>query len=314
MLPRFASTLCAAVALLFPAAAQEEEAAWNLERTRQEFKHTTAAESCVCLVLDSWNIALISHNKRDIGAVFITAREDEEKHLYDLRTTARRLSNLVGLKSPLYQKLEESGTEAAVILDGELMDDLGSEAEHVLHSTPLAGIAYLLNEEYFYIAGITPQGFLHWKTIKKSNVELLMPLAPAKLQAIEVTGRQRIDEFAAEVLARKLGFGSNTAMLGDREVICQRQKLDKVPYMNTKAGVIVAKRGKRVTFGKRKAAVSLINNRHSDSLTYPDKTSYWPVRKKPEPKPEPAVVEEVKPLTPDEARKAYAEYLRALKK
>lgn len=312
MLPRIISTLCAAVALLSPAAAQEEDAAWNLERAQQEFTPSNASGSSVCFSLDGWHIALISHNKCDIGAIIITANTDEHEH--GLRSTARRLADLVKLESPLYQDLDESRTDAAIMLNGELMDDLSSEAEHVLDSSPLAGMAYLLQEEYFYIAGVTSQGYLHWKTIKKSNVELLMPMAPTKLQAIEVTGKQRIDEFAAEVLARKLGFGSNTAMLGDREVLCQRQQLDEVPYMNTKAGVITARRDKRVTFGKRNTAINMLNNRYGGALTYPAEACPWPEKKKPEPTPQPEVVKEVKPLTPQEAREAYARYLRSLKK
>lgn len=312
LLPRIIRTFCTAVVLLCTAAAEEADAPWNLERAHKEFTHSQANGNLVSLVYDGWNIALLSHNKNDIGAIFFTDKTGY--HQFRLINTARKFAKLLGMASPMFQELDEADEECGIILNNELMENLAGETERTLGASPVAGMAYLLQDGYFYIAGIKPDGWLHWKTVKKSNVELLMPMGGNRLQAIEVTGRQRMNEFASEVLARKLGFGSNTAMEGDREAFCQQQKLDEVPYMNTKAGIITAKRGKKVAFGKTNAVLSMLSNRSSNSLTYPDQACAWPEKKIEPPKaPEPVVEKkEIPPLTPQEARKAYAEYLRSL--
>lgn len=310
MLPRLASTLCTALALLCPAPAAAGDA-WNLEQVQREFVNTNAVAGYVCLAHDGWNLALFSHNKNDIGAIFITGRDNS--HQYNLRETARRFAALVGLQEPLYLEPEEAGQECAIVLDRGAMETLAHDTEQALGASPLAGMAYLLQEGYFYIVDFTPAGYLHWKTVKKSNVELLMPMAPARLQAIEVTGRQRMNEYASEVLARKLGFGSNTAMTGDREALCLQQQLDEVPYMNTRAGVVTARRGRKVVFGKWNAALHMLSNRYGGSLVYPSQTCDWPVKEEPEEEPQPVEeVVEIVPLTPQEARDAYARYLRGL--
>lgn len=312
LLPRIIRTFCTAVVLLCTAAAEEADTPWNLERAHKEFTHSQANGNLVSLVYDGWNIALLSHNRNDIGAIFFTDKTGY--HQYRLVNTAKKLVRLLGMKSPMFQELEEADEECAIVLNGELSESLAADSDHALASSPLAGMAYLLQDGYFYIAGIKPDGRLHWKTVKKSNVELLMPMGGNRLQAIEVTGRQRMNEFASEVLARKLGFGSNTAMEGDREAFCQQQNFDEVPYMNTKAGIITARRGKKVAFGKTNAVLSMLSNRSNNGLTYPEQACAWPEKKIEPPKaPEPVVEKkEIPPLTPQEARKAYAEYLRSL--
>jgi hypothetical protein len=314
LLPRIFRTFCAAVVLLCTAAAEEADTPWNLERAHKEFTHSQANGNLVSLVYDGWNIALLSHNRNDIGAIFFTDKTGY--HQYRLVNTAKKLVRLLGMKSPMFQELEEADEECAIVLNGELSESLAADSDHALASSPLAGMAYLLQDGYFYIAGIKPDGRLHWKTVKKSNVELLMPMSGNRLQAIEVTGRQRMNEFASEVLARKLGFGSNTASESDRDELCRQHQLDDVPYMNTKAGIITARRGKKVAFGKTNAVLNLLSSRNSGDISYPEQASAWPEKKVEVVKqPEPAPVEEKKeipPLTPQEARKAYAEYLRSL--
>ena len=314
--PRTIRLFCAAVAMLCSAtaAADEVDAPWSLDRVQREFTHSEAAAHHVCLVYDGWYVALISHNKSDIGAIFFTDKSGYHQHR--LVNTAKKFVRLLGMRSPLFQELEEAEEECAIVLDGELMEALADDTEHALGSSPLASMAYLLQDGYFYIADLSSGGCLHWKTVKKSNVEILTPMAGNRLQAIEIAGRQRMNEFASEVLARKLGFGSNTASRGDRSSLCDEHRLDDVPYMNTKAGIITAKRGKKVAFGKTNAVLHLLSGRNSGSFSYPNLASAWPEKKAEEvkqPEPEPEKKEEkITPLTPQEARKAYAEYLRSL--
>ena len=66
-------------------------------------------------------------------------------------------------------------------------------------------------------------------------------------------------------------------------------------------------------FGKG-FVLNLLTNRSTHALTYPDLACAWPEKKVEPPKaPEPVVEKkEITPLTPQEARKAYADYLRSL--
>lgn len=292
--------------LLCPVAKAREAA--TLDELKKQFANTNAVANLVCVVTDNWQIAFFSHNKEKVGAAFISETEKNAEHGYDLNETASRVAELVGMSSPVIQEMENQETRTAIMIDTDIMEALADEAEHVFWGSPLEGMAYLLQDGYFYIDNIRPNGWLHWKTVKKSNVELLMPMAPTKLTAVEITGRQHMSEFAAEVLARKLGLGSNTADYPTRNAVRRQINCSEVPYMNTKRNIIGAYHDKRFAIGKRNSVAHMFANRYGGTVIYPSQHSDWPGEEK-------EVVEEVKeskPLTPREARDAYIERLRAL--
>lgn len=301
--------MLAAACIICPASA-EAAVAWNLADVPKSFPNTSTAENHVCLVYDGWQIAFLSHNKEQIGAVFITEKSEDRPHQYPLDETIQRLVELTGLRSPEKLQLDQ----AAIIIDSELIQSLGDEAEHVFCGSPLEGMAYLLREEYFYINSIRPNGYLHWKTVKKSGVELLMPMAPSKLSALEVTGRQEMNEFASEVLARKLGLGSNTASPSQRAGARSQINCSEVTYMNSKRNIVGARQKKRFIIGKRNAVSYMLAHHNTGALLYPLKACDWPEKPQepvaeepPEPPRKPAL-----PLTPAEAREAYKKYLQGL--
>lgn len=296
----------AILVLLCPTVKAQEAA--TLDELKKQFANTNAVANLVCVVTDNWQIAFFSHNKEKVGAVFISETEKNAEHGYDLNETASRVAELVGMSSPVIQEMENQETRTAIMIDTDIMEALADDAEHVFWGSPLEGMAYLLQDGYFYIDNIRPNGWLHWKTVKKSNVELLMPMAPAKLTAVEITGRQHMSEFAAEVLARKLGLGSNTADETTRNAVRRQINCSAVPYMNTKRNIIGAYHDKRFAIGKRNSVAHMFANRYGGIVIYPSQHSDWPGE-------EEEVVEEVKetkPLTPREAHEAYIEHLRAL--
>lgn len=283
----------------------------ELPEIKQLFRHTSAVANHICLLHDNWQIALLSHNKAKVGAVFLTEAKKDSPHEFSLNATAARIAELVGLGSPVIQEMEDSDRKSAIMIDTDVVESLADDAEHVFWGSPLEGMAFLLQDGYFYIHKIMPNGFLHWKTVKKSGVELLMPMAPAKLTAVEVTGRQQMNEYAAEVLARKLGLGSNTSNPTIREAVRQQISASELVYMNTKSNIIGARANNRFVIGKRTSAAHMLSNRYGGTLLYPAQSSVWPGEKDPEQKEE---KKEEKPLTPREAREAYIEYLRSLAK
>ncbi len=300
--------LAAAAYLCSPAGA-----AWNLADVQKNFSSTNAVENHVCLVLDGWQIAFLSHNKEQIGAFIITEQPDAARHQYGLEETIRRLTRLTGLHAPGKLQPEACKKPAAIVLDTELLETLAGETEHVFSGSPLEGMAQLLHDEYFYIHDIRPNGYLHWKTIKKSGVELLMPMAPLKLSALEVTGRQEMNEFASEVLARKLGLGSNTANPNRREGMRSQLNCTRVTYMNSKRHIVGARQKKRFIIGKRNAVAHMLANRYGGTLLYPLQGCDWPEEPAEKVVEQPAKAEKpVLPLTPAEAREAYKKYLQGL--
>lgn len=305
--------LLAAACLCYPAGA-----AWNLADVQKTFSSTNAVENHVCLVLDGWQIAFLSHNKEQIGAIIITEQPDAARHQYGLDETIQRLAGLTGLRAPEKLQLEASRKPASIVIDAELMGTLAGETEHVFSGSPLEGMAQLLHDEYFYIHDIRPNGYLHWKTVKKSGVELLMPMAPLKLSALEVTGRQEMNEFATEVLARKLGLGSNTSNPGQQEGMRSQLNCTRVTYMNSKRNIVGAQQKKRFIIGKRSAVAHMLANRYGGTLLYPSQGCDWPEEPAEEVVAEPEEAEKpakpALPLTPAEAREAYRKYLQGLAK
>lgn len=301
-------------ALLYCSAGQAQ-AAWNLEEVSKAFTSTNAVENHVCLVHDGWQIAFLSHNQNDISALFITEQEGNPPHAHPLDATIERLVGLIGMENPEKMELKAGRTPAAIVIDAETISQLGDEAEHVFSGSPLEGMAYLLSKEFFYIHGIRPNGYLHWKTVRKSGVDLLMPMAPRKLTAIEVTGRQEMDEYASEVLARKLGLGSNTGSISQRAETCRQLKGSDVPYMNKKRKMIGIQKKRRYIIGQRQTVGHMLANRYGGTLLYPSQPCDWPQppSASPEPTEPEATVETAHPLSPQEAREAYMERLRALK-
>lgn len=285
--------------------------AMSLNEVEQQFSNANTGANHVCVTTDNWQIAFISHNNEQIGAVLLIETKPDAIHKYNLDETANRVATLISMNSPVMQQIENAERASAIMIDTDIMETLANETNHVFSGSPLEGMAYLLQDGYFYIDNIRPDGWLLWKTVKKSQVELLMPMAPAKLTAMEVTGRQNMDSYASEVLARKLGLGSNTASESARNAVRKQIECSEVPYMNTRHNYIGAYHNKRYAIGKRNSVAHLFGNRYGGIILFPSLHSKWPGDNKspetPPPPPEPA-----SPITPSEARDAYINHLRSL--
>ena len=316
-----ALALAAAWAFCPAGTASAADEPWILKNVRDTFTASYTAGNTVCLVNDGWKIAFLSHNKQDIGAILIT--QQNTRHRYNLRDTIQRLVDLTSLSSPAKMEMEGHPRAAAIVINSDLIDELGNETDHVFSGTLLEGIAYLLREGYFYIYGVQSDGHLHWKTVKPSGVDLLMPMVPLKLSAIEVTGAQKMNEFASEVLARKLGLGSNTSTISQRRGAGSQMNCTEVTYMNSRRNMVGARLKRRFVIGKRTAVEHMLASEHSETLVYPSQESNWPespeeeLEKTPEEKPQAEqeaqkAEEPVRPLTPKEAQESYKELLRKL--
>lgn len=307
--------------LLAPAVQAEED--WTLNSAKAAFTHTQVAENSVSVLSDGWEITFLADDGLEIGAVIIMA-QDHAAHAYNLSDTVERLAELVNMDEPEVMEFE-GRREMALLLDRTVIQRLAGETDHVFARSPLAGFAYLLEDGYFYVHDMRNNGYVHWKTARKSGVNLLMPMMGKELQAIEITGYQEMHEYASAVLADKLGLPANTASESIRQAHCGMLHCSSIPYMNIRSGVLLANTEKRSAIGKRALVVQMLHNRHYAEILCPDQASPWPEKKPPQPvaqepqqeiapkeqetPPPPA---EPKPLDPAAAREAYLKYLREL--
>ena len=307
----FLTLLLMAATLLTPIATAVE-GSLRLGDIRKTFRPVHSSGNYASILYDGWQIAFLSHNKDELGAIFITEKKDARRHEFDLSETATRVATLLNMSTPQIMEIESSNTEGAILIEGDVMDALGTESDNLLSGSPLEGMAFLLQDGYFYIHDLLPNGYLHWKTVKRSGVELLMPMAPTRLSAVEITGRQEMNDYASEVLARKLGFGSSSTPA--QEAINRQMGWQNTSYYNARGKVAMAHANNRTTFGKVQYAGHMLANRYGGQLNYPDQDTAWPEETQDEPAQEdkPTKEKETPPLTPEAAREAYTNYLKAL--
>jgi hypothetical protein len=287
----------------------------TLEDVRAEFSHAVLYDYSVSVLHDGWQISFLSPNGSRIGAILIRERKGSGEHERNLGELISQLAALTGMRTP--ESMEFEGEPAsALLVDQYVISSLADTLDNVFEKGSLAAMVYLLNNEFFVIDGVGENGYLHWKTAKKSGVELRMPMGESRLSAIEVAGKQQMNEYAAAVLADKLGLGKSTVPERTRTSIARQMSVREVPYMNAREGVLLARSKNRAVIGKRQTVSQIHSGNEYGALAYPDESSEWPKDKEPEPvlqkeeKPEP-VKEEV-PLTPAAAREAYINHIRSL--
>lgn len=287
----------------------------TLEDVRAEFSHAVLYDYSVSVLHDGWQISFLSPNGSRIGAILIRERKGSGEHERNLSELISQLATLTRMRTP--ESMEFEGEPAsALLVDQYVISSLADTLDNVFEKGSLAAMVYLLNNEFFVIDGVGENGYLHWKTAKKSGVELRMPMGESRLSAIEVAGKQQMNEYAAAVLADKLGLGKSTVPERTRTSIALQMSVREVPYMNAREGVLLARSKNRAVIGKRQTVSQIHSGNEYGALAYPAESSEWPKDKEPEPvlqkeeKPEP-VKEEV-PLTPAAAREAYINHIRSL--
>lgn len=286
----------------------------TLADVRENFSHIATYDYSVSVLCDGWRISFLSPNGSRIGAVLIRELRAGEKHERNINELISQLSKLAGMRAP--ESIEFEGEPAsALLVDQNMIGSLADTMDNVFEGGSLAAMAYLLNNEFFVIDGVGENGYLHWKTARKSGVELRMPMGESKLFAIEVTGKQQMNEYAAAVLADKLGLGKSTVPERSRASIARQISVRDVPYMNARDGVLLARTKTRSIIGKRQTVSQIYSGTEYGGLTYPDESSEWPKEKEPVPPPvqeKPEPVKKEVPLTPAAAREAYINHLRSL--
>lgn len=289
--------------------------ALTLDAVKSRFSHAEIHENSASVLYDGWKICFLSHDGRKIGAALVAESEGTEEHSEDISKIVSRIATLAGMQTP--ESMEFEGKRpSALLVDQAVLGNLASEVDHVFSGSPLAAMAYLLDKEFFVIHDICKDGSLHWKTARKSGVELRMPMGEEKLSAIEVNGKQQMNEFAAGVLANKLGLGMNNVPENQRESLSRQLSCKEVPYMNAKSNILLARASQHTVIGRRAVVAQMLKNRRYGAISFPEEPSSWPVDKKEVliDQPPPPAKQSSQPavLSPEAAREAYIKEILAL--
>ena len=305
----------------------------TLQGIIERFDEVTSYDSSVCVLHDGWIITFLSDNGSQIGAATLVEHRNASQHQNSIDAMLQRIADLVGMRSPQsITFLNEQ--KSALLLDWAVLDPLLGRADHVFEGSALEAMLYLKEKGFFVMHGVRENGSLVWKTAKKSGVGLRMPLTEEKLSAIEITGRQEMDEHAALVLAGKLGLRRESAGYGERSAIARRIGCREVSYMHTKRNVVLGRTNHRAAIGTKEGVEQMVRNRDYATAPLPHKSSSWPKDdeeleaataalprhggkleeelRKIEETHRPAEPRSPSILTPKEARKAYVEFIRNL--
>ncbi len=301
----------------------QAEAAWTRQQVIDSFDEVTTYDNGTCVLHDGWLITFLSHDGRRIGAVTIVEQKEKSHHDISLDTMLQRVTVAVGMRVPR-SLFFLNDRKSALLMDRAILDSLSGKVEHVFEGSALEAMVYLQDRGYFEIQGIRENGSLTWKTVRKTGVGLRMPLSEGRLSAIEVTGKQEMDEHAASVLANKLGLGKNTALTLARSAAARQLSCKEVTYMNGRAGILVGRTAQRAAIGTRDGVEHMLRDRNYAAVPAPHSSSAWP-EKQVEPPPSSAAdkkqepsaprenkVETTPPLDPRAAREAYVDFIKTL--
>lgn len=190
-------------------------------------------------------------------------------------------------------------------------------------NTPLGALLILLKQGYYSPAELGTDGRILWSTGKRRSLDIIVPtLADGALHAVEVKAGIRVDTFAANVLASKLGYPSDNTSDLTRFSKREHYNADEVLYYCQARDTALVRRKNAYYMGDIKGL------RDSECLK-PDTAAFPEIKRRPEPKAEeeqqtpaaPAPPAEtgraaapapVAPLTPQQALKDYLRRLRKL--
>ena len=318
------------IGLLLLAPLGQAAPARTLQHIIERFDEVTSHDSGVCVLHDGWLITFLSHNGSQIGAATLVEHKDAGRHQNSMDAMLQRIADLVGMRSPQSMTFLND-QKSALLLDWAVLDPILGRVDHVFEGSALEAMLYLKEKGFFVIHGVHENGSLIWKTARKSGVGLRLPLTEEKISAIEITGRQEMDEHAALVLAGKLGLRRESAGYGERAAIARRIGCREVSYMHTKRNIVLGRTNQRAAIGTREGVEQMVRNRNYATAPLPYKSSSWPKEEQQDTaastprrgslEEELRKIEEAhfqenprphRNLTPEEARKAYVEFIENL--
>lgn len=291
---RLSALLCCAA---FASAGFASAESWTQDNLLESYKSLHAADGAVTCAVEQTRVIILFD--REGRAAALIAESDNKG--------VRRLARQIELG-----ETQEAGADGCIVL---LRESESSEPrKRLLENTPLQAISYLIEQNYYHPAELTQDGRVLWATGKRRSVDVLIPaLGTEPISAAELKTDMELTDFAANVVARKLGYPQDNSAEATKSALAGNLRADRVHYYSKAHEAAVAAVGKRFFFIEGGRSVLRAAAHDPKPLPFP---TIFPAAEKPAATESNAVPAEQpapeKELTPKEALKAYIDRLRKL--
>lgn len=285
-------------AAVFPAALA---APWTQDKLLEEYPELKVTENAVPCTLDKQRVLILFDADKRAAAL-----------VSDCSVGAvRKLQALLELEDTV----EDETPTCLVVLRSDLAEGY---KKRLGENAPLYAMGFLLRQAYYRPAELQADGRVLWATGKRRSLDVLVPAVGwDELHAVEVKAGMKIDNFAANVLARKLGYPADTTSDATKAEHCAKMRCDGVYYLLAAKDIAVAVKGQRAFIGESgKDGIRGLATAKAAPLSFTEFTLHDKKAAVPAPAPNPAPSAVPAPAQPAELTPAQAlkDYLRKLRK
>lgn len=282
----------AAFAAAFLAAVASAEP-WTQEELLQSNKQLRVTEGVIACSVERTRAVILFD--REGRAAALVAEEDTK--------AIRRLASRIELG-----ETREAGAENCLVLLREC--ESSTPGQQLADQTPLQALAFLIEEQSYTPAALQADGRVLWATGKRQSIDLLVPTAGTDaIRGVELKASITLTEFAANVLAHKLGYPKTGESEAGKAAAAGKLHADKVFYYSKSKDAALAAVGSRAFFleGGHRNLQSLLHKRPEQAFP-----NINPAAERPKDAPPQQAATTAKPLTPKEALRAFIDRLHKL--
>lgn len=278
-------------------------APWTQDKLLAEYPELKLTENAVPCTLDKQRVLILFDADKRAAAL-----------VSDCSVGAvRKLQALLELGDTV----EDETPTCLVVLRADIAEGY---KKRLPENDPLHAMGFLLRQAYYRPAELQADGRVLWATGKRRSLDVLVPAVGSReIHAVEVKAGMKIDNFAANVLARKLGYPNDTTADGTKAEQAAKLRCDGVFYYLAAKEIAVAVKGNRAFIGEcgKEGIRGLMAAKPAPplftALTLRDKKAAAPPTPSPTaaPAPPPAPAKPAE-LTPAQALKEYLRKLRRM--
>lgn len=277
-------------------------APWTQDKLLEEYPELKLTENAVPCTLDKQRVLILFDADKRAAAL-----------VSDCSVGAvRKLQTLLQLGDTV----EDETPTCLVVLRADVAEGY---KKRLPENDPLHAMGFLLRQAYYRPTELQADGRVLWATGKRRSLDILVPaVGTAEMHAVEVKAGMKIDNFAANVLARKLGYPADTTSDATKTEQAAKLHCDGVFYFLSAKEIALAVKGNRAFIGEcgKQGIRGLMTAKPAPlsftPLTLRDKKAAAP----PTPAPTAAPTAAPAPAKPAELTPAQAlkEYLRKLRR
>lgn len=279
-------------------------APWTQDKLLEEYPELKLTENAVPCTLDKQRVLILFDADKRAAAL-----------VSDCSVGAvRKLQTLLQLGDTV----EDETPTCLVVLRADVAEGY---KKRLPENDPLHAMGFLLRQAYYRPTELQADGRVLWATGKRRSLDILVPaVGTAEMHAVEVKAGMKIDNFAANVLARKLGYPADTTSDATKAEQAAKLHCDGVFYFLSAKEIALAVKGNRAFIGEcgKQGIRGLMTAKPAPltftPLTLRDKKQTPAADTKPAPTPTAAPAAPAKPaeLTPAQALKDYLRKLRRM--